>query len=35
MRIYLDIDDNQIIRDVSLRLSAAALQLQPAVWLLN
>ena len=35
MRIYLDIDDNQIIRDVSLRLSAAALQLRPAVWLLN
>ena len=35
MRIYLDIDENQIIRDVSLRLSVAALLLQPAVWLLN
>ena len=27
MRIYFDIDDNQIIRDV-----AAVQQLQPAVW---
>ena len=35
MRIYLDIDDNQIIRDVKFKTSAAALQLQPAVWLLN
>ncbi len=32
MRIYLDIDDNQIIRDVNLRLLAAVQQLQPAVW---
>ena len=33
MRIYLDIDeDTKIIRDCSLRPSAAVLRLQPAVW---
>ena len=33
MRIYLDIDeDTKISRTVSLRLLAAALRSQPAVW---
>ena len=35
MRIYLDIDDNQIIRDVKFKTSDVAQLLQPAVWLLN
>ena len=33
MRIYLDVDENQIIRDVKFKTFAAALQWQPAVWL--
>ena len=33
MRIYLDIDDNQVIRDVNLRHLAAVRQWQPAAWL--
>ena len=32
MRMYLDIDENQVIRDCSSRHSAAALLWQPAVW---
>ena len=32
MRIYLDIDENQIIQDVSLKRLAAARQLPQAVW---
>ncbi len=32
MRIYFDIDDNQIIRDVKFKTLAAVQQLQPAVW---
>ena len=35
MRIYLDIDENQIIRDVKFKTSVVELLLQPAVWLLN
>ena len=33
MRIYLDVGENQIIRMLSLKPLAAALQWQPAVWL--
>ena len=32
MRIYLDIDENQVIRDCKFRLLVAAQQLQPVVW---
>ncbi len=32
MRIYLDIDDNQIIRDENLKHSDVVPQLQQAVW---
>lgn len=32
MRMYLDIDDNGIIRRQNLKLSAAVQQWQPAVW---
>ncbi len=32
MRIYFDIDDNQIIRDVKFKTLDAVQQLQPAVW---
>lgn len=35
MRIYLDIDDNQIIQDVNLKHLAAVQPLQPAVWRLR
>ena len=33
MRIYLDVDDNQVIQDVKLKLLAAVQPLPPAVWL--
>lgn len=32
MRMYLDIDDNGIIQEAKLKLSAAVQQWQPAVW---
>lgn len=32
MRMYLDIDDNGIIQEANLKLSAAVQQWQPAVW---
>ena len=32
MRIYLDIDENQIIRDVKFKPLAAALPWRPAAW---
>ncbi len=32
MRIYLDIDDNQIIQDVKFKTLAAARLWQPAAW---
>lgn len=32
MRIYLDIDDSQVIRDVKFKTLDAALQLPPAAW---
>ena len=32
MRMYLDIDDNGIIRECKFKTSAAALLWQPAVW---
>lgn len=32
MRMYLDIDDNGIIQEAKLKLSAAVRQWQPAVW---
>ena len=35
MRIYLDIDENQIIKDVNSRHLDAELQLQQAVWQLR
>ena len=36
MRIYLDIDDNQIIRDVKFKtFRLRRCMWQPAVWLLN
>ena len=35
MRIYLDIDENQIIKDVKFKNLDAELQLQQAVWQLR
>ena len=35
MRIYLDIDENQIIQDVKFKHLAVVLQLQQAVWRQN
>ena len=35
MRMYLDIDDNGIIRTANSKLSAVVQLLQPVVWPLN
>ena len=35
MRMYLDIDENQVIQDVKFKTLAVALPWQQAVWLQN